>query len=311
MCPRALLPRSREAVTRGRSAGGIGPGPVSPADGHRQHRKGAGNAAHLARWQEDPRCPRARRACGWQACLLTRAGLTVPVVALVAAVAVVVLLALTYHAPPIEGIDETVARRVADDLPAWVEWTARPFSWAGGWIGVVASGVVVGVMLLRRRDWIDLGLLIAVFAGGQLLANGLKPVFGRPRPDLGSAVALPHTDAFPSGHAAAGTACVGALAVLLTERIDSRAWRTSIWVAAVLLGLGIGLSRVALGVHWLSDVLGGWALGVAWLAVCLLARDAARGPRGRHRADRRASPDAPASPRPPRSPGQGARGRPC
>jgi undecaprenyl-diphosphatase len=196
--------------------------------------------------------------------------------ALVVGSAVFVLLGFTYDQPSVGDADEDVARWVATHLPGWVEWAARPFSWVGGWIGVVAAGIAMAALLVRERAWIDLGFLFAVFAVGQLLANGLKLAFDRPRPAFGSAISLPESAAFPSGHAAAGTACVGALAVLLAERIESRPGRVALWAGAVLLGLGIGLSRVALGLHWVSDVAAGWAFGVAWLALCLLGREAVR-----------------------------------
>jgi membrane-associated phospholipid phosphatase len=193
-----------------------------------------------------------------------------------ASVAVFALLALTYGGASVGGLDEDVARRVAASLPGWVEWAARPFSWVGGWIGLTAAGVLAGVLLVRERAWVDLAFLVAAFAGSQALANGLKPAFDRPRPDLGSPVPVPGSGAFPSGHAAAATACVGALAVLLAERLGRRSQRVAVWTVAVALGVGIGLSRIALGVHWLSDVLAGWAIGIAWLALCLLARELLR-----------------------------------
>ena len=67
--------------------------------------------------------------------------------------------------------------------------------------------------------------------------------------------------------------------MLVSERIESRLGRIAVWAGAVVLSLGIGLSRIALGVHWLSDVLAGWAFGIAWLALCLLVREAVRRPR--------------------------------
>jgi undecaprenyl-diphosphatase len=190
--------------------------------------------------------------------------------------AVFALLALTYDEAFVGDLDEEVARWVATHVPAWLEWLARPFSWAGGWIGLVASGIAVGVVLARERAWIDLAFLVTAFAGSQLLANGLKPVFDRPRPSFGTAVSLPDSASFPSGHAAAAVACVGALAVLLGERLASERERSAVWAGALLLGAGIGLSRVVLGVHWVSDVVAGWALGAAWLALCLLGREVVR-----------------------------------
>ena len=71
-------------------------------------------------------------------------------------------------------------------LPGWVEWLARPFSWLGGWIGLTVLGIVVVVVLLRERAWLDLGFFLAAFLGSQLAVALLKAWFDRPRPELGS-----------------------------------------------------------------------------------------------------------------------------
>lgn len=191
-------------------------------------------------------------------------------------VAVFVLLAIAYPHDPVDAVDEAVAEWVAAHMPAWVEWAARPFSVAGGWIGLVVAGTCAVVWLLWRRAWLDAAFVAVAFAGSQLAANLLKPVFDRPRPDYGGAVPLPSSAAFPSGHAAAATACVGALAVVACERLPSRRARVGVRAAAATLGLGIVASRVVLGVHWISDALAGMALGLAWLALCLLGREALR-----------------------------------
>jgi undecaprenyl-diphosphatase len=81
---------------------------------------------------------------------------------------------------------------------------------------------------------------------------------------------------FPSGHAATAAALYGALTVLVVERAQTPAARTACAVTGMLLVLAIGTSRVVLNVHYLSDVLAGLALGLAWLCACLLVRPRAR-----------------------------------
>jgi undecaprenyl-diphosphatase len=162
-------------------------------------------------------------------------------------------------------------------LPEWVESPARAFSWIGGWVGITLLAVAMGVVLLRERAWLDLGFLVVATAGSELAVALLKGWFDRERPDAGPAIPLPSSSSFPSGHATSGTACLGAVVVLLTERLPSRRARRTVWAVTIALGLGIGLSRVALGVHFVTDVLAGWCFGLAWLAGCLLVRDALRG----------------------------------
>jgi undecaprenyl-diphosphatase len=185
-----------------------------------------------------------------------------------------VLMAVLYGREPLSTIDADVARKVAESMPGWAEAIARPFSWLGGWIGITALSLVALVRLLRERSWLDLGFFVTAVAGSQLVVLVLKAWFDRPRPDVGSAVALPSSPSFPSGHATSGIACIGAFAVLAADRLPSRRGRIGLWVAVVALGFGIGLSRIVLDVHYVTDVLAGWCLGLAWLAACLLVRDA-------------------------------------
>jgi undecaprenyl-diphosphatase len=187
-----------------------------------------------------------------------------------------VLLAISYEHDPLATIDRETAEWVAGSLPVWLEWAARPLSWLGGWIGLTALGIVVAVVLVRERAWLDLGFFLAAYVGSQLVVALLKDWFDRARPDLGSAVPLPGSAAFPSGHAMAGAASLGALAVLASERLPSHRGRVWLWSIVAILAMAVGLSRIALNVHFVTDVLAGWCLGIAWLAACLLVRDAIR-----------------------------------
>jgi undecaprenyl-diphosphatase len=190
-----------------------------------------------------------------------------------AAIGVFVLLAAAYERDPLAAVDRETAEWVAASMPSWAEWLARPPSWLGGWIGVTALALVVCVVLLRERAWLDLAFFLTAVAGSQIVVALLKAGFERPRPDLGSVVPLPSTAAFPSGHATAGVASLGAAAVLAGERISSQRARVWLWTFVVIGGLAVGASRIVLDVHYVTDVLAGWCLGLAWLAACLLARE--------------------------------------
>jgi undecaprenyl-diphosphatase len=103
-----------------------------------------------------------------------------------------------------------------------------------------------------------------------LIGRGLSEIekiwVARPRPELEPHLVLVKTQSFPSGHAFSSMVFYLALALALTG--DSR-WRWPAASAAVLLSLLIGTSRVMLGVHWPSDVIGGWAFGMLWVLVAL------------------------------------------
>jgi undecaprenyl-diphosphatase len=195
-------------------------------------------------------------------------------VLLVAGLAGFGALATTYDRDPIAAVDRETAEWVAASVPSWAQSLARPPSWLGGWIGITAIGIALGVVLLRERAWLDFGFLLATFAGSAIVVALLKAWFDRPRPDLGSVVALPTSASFPSGHATAAVASLGAAAVLVSERLPSRRARVWLWAIVVTGGVTIGLSRIVLNVHYGTDVLAGWCLGLAWLAGCLLVRDA-------------------------------------
>jgi len=184
-----------------------------------------------------------------------------------------VVLAATYDHDPLTSIDVDVAKWVASDLPHALELAARPFSWLGGWIGLTVLGVAMALVLMRERAWMDLVFLGTALLGSDLAVSLLKAWFDRERPDVAPAVPLPVSASFPSAHAAEGVAGLGALAVLAAERLPDRGARTWLWAAVVVAGVAVGLSRIALSVHYVTDVVAGWCLGLAWLAGCLLVRD--------------------------------------
>jgi membrane-associated phospholipid phosphatase len=125
---------------------------------------------------------------------------------------------------------------------------------------------VVGVLVWRRtRRWQPLFLALAWLGAGQLVRLAINQAIGRPRPPQHLQLVAARGYAFPSGHTTTATIGFGllvALAVVVAPR--SRRWAAT---AAVVLALAVGLSRVYLGVHWPTDVLGGWSLGAAWLAL--------------------------------------------
>jgi undecaprenyl-diphosphatase len=166
--------------------------------------------------------------------------------------------------------DVDVAAWVARSMPSWAEWLARPFTWVGGAVGVTAVVAAATTWMLARRARVEAVLLLVVAVGIQILVFSAKEGYARPRPDLGSAVALPSSFSFPSGHAATGVAVFGLLGLLAATVARTRAQRVAAVGAGFALGPLIGASRVVLGVHYLSDVLAGTHLGLAWLCVCLL-----------------------------------------
>ncbi|MEU5095169.1 phosphatase PAP2 family protein [Streptomyces sp. NPDC020996] len=126
-------------------------------------------------------------------------------------------------------------------------------------------------LVWRRSAWWTAGWLVAVSAVGTVLQQSLKAAVDRPRPVWRDPVDSAHYAAFPSGHALTATVVCGLLLWLLHHYGVGRAlWRTAVTVAVVSVA-GVGLTRVWLGVHWPSDVLGGWLLGAMLVALAVAA----------------------------------------
>lgn len=131
--------------------------------------------------------------------------------------------------------------------------------------------LVIGVAVFAalRRQWTYAVLVLAVWLGGHLTNYILKTIFARERPVFLEPLAIATDYSFPSGHAMVGAACYGLLAYFLYLRVENRWLRIGILGFTFLLIALIGFSRLYLGVHFLSDVLAGFAAGTLWLIVCL------------------------------------------
>jgi undecaprenyl-diphosphatase len=128
---------------------------------------------------------------------------------------------------------------------------------------------VVGYLLLNRRYRIMTLVIIAV-GGGTLLSFLLKGGFDRPRPELVPYGSYVYTASFPSGHSMMSAVVYLTLGALLASIFPKRRTKAYFLTIAVVTTLAVGVSRVYMGVHWPSDVLGGWTLGAAWALLCWL-----------------------------------------
>lgn len=141
----------------------------------------------------------------------------------------------------------------------------------GGTVGLVAIVAVAAAMLLLRKERASAVFVVVTAGAGALLNLGLKMIFARARPDLASALIVEGGYSFPSGHAMGSFITFGALAYIALRQ----PWPWQARSAALAIGMTItalvGLSRVYLGVHWASDIAGGWGAGTVWLAAAVVA----------------------------------------
>jgi undecaprenyl-diphosphatase len=138
----------------------------------------------------------------------------------------------------------------------------------GGDVVAVVAVASVSAGLVARRHRLLAGYLV-VSALGFLVNTAMKLLIDRPRPPTVGLLLQESSASYPSGHATSGITVVAALGVVALMAIHSR-WRWAIAVPLFVLAPLIGLSRVVMGVHWPTDVLGGWALGTAWTSTVAL-----------------------------------------
>lgn len=175
---------------------------------------------------------------------------------------------------PLRAVDQGVAQALNDlvaDRPLIVAATQAVTDLGGGatwWILLSAATVY---LLVRRRP--RLALFVAVTGiGGALLNRAVKAAVGRQRPELVEPVSQATGFAFPSGHTMGSAIGVSVLLLVFLPVLAPR-WRRPAVVVGALFAFAVGLSRIVLDVHWLSDVLGGWLLSLAWvLAMVALLR---------------------------------------
>lgn len=172
----------------------------------------------------------------------------------------------------------------APDRPVWswfvehrtTAWTTvmRLVTEIGGTAVVAGLALVVAAVLAWRRPERrgDSLLIVIVAAGVGAMILISKPIVGRTRPPLAQRLAEETNQSFPSGHATASIALLGVLLVVLLPLVARRWARLLMIVGAVLVVALIGVSRLYLGVHWATDVVGGWLTGATWLFVCLSVR---------------------------------------
>jgi undecaprenyl-diphosphatase len=148
--------------------------------------------------------------------------------------------------------------------PPWLQGMMVDLTTLGG--GLMLTLLVLGAtgyLLLKRAPW-RAALLVAATLSGTLCVSGLKTVFGRARPNVVEHLVSVQSLSFPSGHAANATLVYLTIAALAIDAESDRAVRVYTLAVAILLSIAIGISRIYLGVHWPSDVAGGWAFGAAW-----------------------------------------------
>jgi undecaprenyl-diphosphatase len=184
----------------------------------------------------------------------------------------VLLLVVQRAWPPLLRLDRAVATHlhaVAVHSPVLVTVLDRVSTVFAPTMFRIAASALAAWLLVRHRYRLA-GWVLASTWGAALLGVLLKEVVRRARPSFVDAVAAAPGRSFPSGHALGSVVGCGVL-LLVALPVLSRQVRRLAWLAAGVVVLAVGFARVALGVHYLSDVLAGWVLGLGWLAATVAA----------------------------------------
>jgi undecaprenyl-diphosphatase len=207
-----------------------------------------------------------------------RRGLT-PLLAVTAAALVftILLVLVRLQWRPLESVDHGAAVHInalVAGHPALVA-VVKAVTWLGS-DGVLWTIIgVSAVFLAFRRRWRLVLYLLVTGAGALVMDPILKDLVGRLRPVVAHPIAHGGGNSFPSGHSLGSIVCYGAVFLVFLPAARGR-WRAVLRAVVVTLVALIGISRILLGVHYLSDVLGGWTLGIAWLGLTAFAFELTR-----------------------------------
>lgn len=184
----------------------------------------------------------------------------------------VLLLLVRFHWGPLQNADANADNGVNAYVSAHkgLVKVLQSVAALGGRTTLIALIVIAIILLLIRRRARLAVYLVAAGVGALLLDPALKTLVGRLRPVVDVPVASAPGNSFPSGHALGSIVVYGALLLVFLPAVGKR-WRPVLIALAALIVLAIGITRVALGVHYISDVIGGWLLGAAWVAVTAYA----------------------------------------
>ncbi|MFD4357672.1 phosphatase PAP2 family protein [Nocardia sp. NPDC058518] len=193
-----------------------------------------------------------------------------PIVAALIATAAVLITALTWQVTSgISAMDTAVLDWMIAHRGEPLTGIATVITDLGDTLSMtILAALTVGWFALRRN--LPVAALVAVTSlGAGVLVWVIKRLVGRHRPPETSRLVFEPSLSYPSGHTLGSTVVVGIVAIVLVPQITKHWLRTAATVLAVAFPVAVGLSRIYLGVHWTTDVLAGWIIGLLWLVLCV------------------------------------------
>lgn len=218
--------------------------------------------------------------------LITRhiSGFWVPLAAVIAlvtlagalATALMVLLASVVMQGFTQRFDESVLQTLEASRSPFLTEVMIEITTIGSGVPLILMVAIAALVLwLTHHRW-SVALLVFGSLGGTIVNRALKNYFDRPRPEVVDAVEQVTSLSFPSGHATSSFIVYGILAYIVSRLAAERAVRIAIWTIAGVMILLVGFSRMYLGVHYPTDVAGGFLVGFAWVMVLASLMNAIR-----------------------------------
>jgi len=195
---------------------------------------------------------------------------------------VTAILVFTYVAKEVvsgesKGFDEMTLNylrhdgKIMADEQTWLTGMMIDITALGGTTIIFMITAAVVFYLLIQKQYEFMWLILIATIGGAILSFGLKELFARERPQLIYHLLTVKSLSFPSGHAMMSSVVYLTQGALLAKVRSNKNLRVYILLVAIILVFLIGISRIYLGVHYPTDVLAGWSVGLAWASLCWLA----------------------------------------
>lgn len=173
-------------------------------------------------------------------------------------------------APWITAVDDAIRARFFGGLSESAIKGLATFAWFGDIVATAIIAVVTLVVLIARKKKRLATIFLVSFITAEIFNFSVKAIVNRPRPE-DALVVPPASDSFPSGHAFTAVILIGSIVVFLFACFDSTPLRTVLVILLLVYICLISADRILLGVHWPTDVIGGLAIGAAWLFFTMAA----------------------------------------
>ena len=208
--------------------------------------------------------------------------LTIGFIVGISAASIFIVFAAIVTGGATQGYDERVLAWMDRHRSPMLDEVALEVTSLGNGFVLIVLILAVSVFLWQTQHRWSVYLLLIAYFGGQILNRVLKSYFDRPRPSIVDHIDTVHSMSFPSGHAMTSLVAYGSIAYLVARLEPTARLRRTTWGLAAFIVLGIGVSRMYLGVHYPSDILAGFIAGLAWLAFVAAAFTAIRFFASRH-----------------------------